>query len=487
MTDRKAFLAVISIATALRVAAFVLFGPVYQPDSSVHFAALTTAMLEGTDWLSHADIDHIEGYNWTLRALGYPLLIAGLHQLVGNLADHVAVILQSVGSVIATGLVFRTGRAIGLGVAASFFAALAHTSSIALLFDFNILVDSIYANGLLISACLLTLGIYSGRVPSALQLLAIGLLPLAAFLVRETTLFFLPIWAVGVVIWARQVKASWLRSLSYVLIFVLPVLLANTAYREWNRYRTGVSFLTTGAQMSMWFAPVEVARKHGVEMFSGDPRIVEAMAVALRAYPYFPMTGAYAINTYLYDQGVNATEIASLASKAYVIALQNAPVTLIKDRLTRYRPRAVLLLVNASFPLESLKDFSEQRDNTAFFDRGRAAISAGGIEGVTMLTWMALEIIQLGISAILLLAFIAGIPLLIMRALLLTRRLDRTLLVLGWFWCMYWGVNGAYILVSFEGRYALPTLPIACLGGMWMCLRGLQALRSARNASYSRM
>lgn len=227
-------------------------------------------MLKGTEWLSFADISQLRGNDMTLRMLGYPLLIAGFQLLFGSYAEHAVVILQSICSIIATGLVFRTARVFGLGVAVSCFAALAHASSIVYLFDFNILVDSIYANGLLIPACLLALGFHSGRIPGGWQLLAIGLLPAAAFLVRETALFFVPIWAIGVVIWARQVRVPLLRSLMYALIFILPVLLASTAYREWNRYRTGVPFLTTGAQFTMWFGPVEVARKHGVDLFAGD-------------------------------------------------------------------------------------------------------------------------------------------------------------------------------------------------------------------------
>jgi hypothetical protein len=479
-------MAVVAIAIAMRVAAFLYFGPVYQPDSS-DFTRLATAMLKSSEWLSFADIEHLAGYNKTLRMLGYPWLIAGLQFLFGGAADHVAVLLQALCSIVATGLVFRVGRAIGLGVAASCFVALAHTSSIAFLFDFNILVDSFYANGLLIAACLLTLGIYGGSAPKAARILAISLLLVGSFLVRETTMFFVPIWAIGVVIWARRTSASWMRSLLYAVLFVLPVLLAGTAYREWNRYRTGVPFLTTGAQLSMWFGPVEVARKQGVALYADDPRIVEAMNLALQADPDFPMTGASAINEYLFAQGFKATDVAALGFKAFGMALKGAPMTLITDRLTRYRPRAVLLLVNASMPLESLNDFSQRRDNTAFFARGRAAMAAGGIAGAITLTSMALEVAQIAVSAVLLLAFVAGIPLLVIYALLHARRLDVTLLVLGWFWCMYWGVNGAYILASFEARYALPTLPLACLGGVWVCLKGVQALRSVRNASYSRI
>jgi hypothetical protein len=466
----------------MRVAALVVFGPVHQPDSS-SFIYAASMMLKGSEWLSFADISLLRGNDMTLRMLGYPLLIAGLQWLFGVHVEYAVVILQSICSIVATGLVFRTARVFDLGLAVSCFAALAHTSSIAYLFDFNILVDSIYANGLLISACLLALGFRSGCTPGYWQLLAIGLLPAAAFLVRETALVFVPIWAIGVVIWARQVRASWLRSLMYVLIFILPVLLASTAYREWNRYRTGVPFLTTGAQFTMWFGPVEVARKHGVDLFADDSRMAEAIALALRADPDFPMTGAIAINHYFFAQGLKATDIAGLAFKAYVMALKAAPVTLVLDRLTRYRPRAVLLLVNASLPLEAMKDFSEKRDNIPFWGRGRAAIATGGMAGVATLLWMAVEIVQLGISAVLLLAFAAGIPLLTICSLLQSRRVGGTLLVLGWFWCMYWAMNGAYILVSYEGRYAMATLPLACLGGLWVCFRGLQVSRSARNAS----
>lgn len=484
--ENRVLLALLGIAAAIRIAAFLYFGPLYQPDSS-SFTYVAAVILNGPEWLSSADIDQLQGHNMTLRMVGYPLLLAGLQQLFGSYADHATVILQSLCSIIATGLVFRVGRALGFGLVTSGFAALAHTSSIALLFDFNILVDSIFANGLLISACLLTLGSRSGRAPHVWTILAIGLLPAIAFLVRETALFFVPIWAIGVTLWARYARMSWARSLLYMLLFILPVVLASTAYREWNRHRTGVAFLTTGAQMTMWFGPVEVARKHGVGLFSDDPRIAGAIDLALQADPDFPMTGAIAINNYFFAEGLKATDIASLAFRAYVMALRAAPATLMTDRLTRYRPRAVLLLVNASMPLESMKDFSEKRDNTAFFSRGRAALATGGMGGAMVLSWMALEIVQLAVSAILLLAFTVGIPLLIIRSLLSRHRPDSLQLVLGWFWCMYWGMSGAYILASFEGRYVMATLPLVCLGGLWVLSRCAQVLRSARNTSYSRI
>lgn len=481
-TERKYLLAVLGVAIAIRVVAVFVFGPIHQPDSS-SFTTLATEMLTGTRWLSFADIDSLAGHNMTLRMLGYPMVIACLQWMFGAYAEYATVILQSICSVIATALVFRVARAVGLGVAASSFAALAHSTSIVYLFDFNILVDSFFANGLLISACLLTLGIQSHRAPRIWQVLAIGLLPAGAFLMRETAIFFVPIWAIGVVIWAQQAKVSWRRNLLCVTLFILPVLITSIAYREWNRYRTGTPFVTTGAQMTMWFGPVEVARKRGVELFSDNQHIAEAIELGLQADANFPMNGAVAINTYLFAQGLKATDISSLAFQAYVMTLKAAPLVLVADRLTRYRTRAVLLMVNASLPLESMRDFSEKRDNTAFFSRGRAAIATGGIEGGVILFWMALELVQLAVSGVLLLAFAVGIPGAILRTFLRHRRFEVVHLVLGWFWCIYWGMSGAYILASFEGRYVMAALPLVCIGGLWICIQGFQALRAARNAS----
>lgn len=483
---QKALAVVVGIATAMRVAAFLVYGPLYQPDSS-SFTHAASLILQGQEWLSFADIDNVRGHDMTLRMLGYPLLIAGLKLIAGVYADHAVVALQSLCSIIATALVFRVSRAIDLGVAVSTFVALAYTSSIAFLFDFNVLVDSLFANGLLISACLITIGMQQCRLPAFPALLGIGFLLVVSFLVRETAVYFAPIWALGIVIWARQARASWSYSVICALIFILPVLLISTGYREWNRHRTGVPFLTTGAQMTMWFGPVEVARKKGTDLFADDPAIADAIGLALKTDTDFPMAGAVAINNYFFARALRSTDIADLAFKAYFMALRAAPVTLMIDRLSRYRTRAVLLLVNASMPLEVMKDFSEKRSNTAFVDRARTAIAAGGIEGIATLAWMALEVVQLAISAILLLAFAFGVPLLIIHLLWRNQHLDRIPLILGWFWCMYWGLNGAYILASFEGRYAIATLPLACMGGLWICIYGVQVFRAARNASYSRI
>lgn len=133
-------------------------------------------------------------------------------------------VLQSAISVLATILAFRLARTLQLGVPASAFVALAHTTSILLLFDLNILVDRLFANGLFIAAALLALGILSGRRPGYLSVLGIGAILIVPFLMRETTIYFLPFWALGSIIWARCAGMRWNRAFLCFVVAALPAL-----------------------------------------------------------------------------------------------------------------------------------------------------------------------------------------------------------------------------------------------------------------------
>lgn len=141
------------------------------------------------------------------------------------------------------------------------------------------------------------------------------------------------------------------------------------------------------------------------------------------------------------------------AFQAYFKAAQVAPLVMLKGRLARFRPRAVLLLVNASQPFEVMRDMGRKTDSVGFREQLQTAVASYDIGAMLLLS---LEVVQLAASAVLLLAFLIGVPWIIARS--GWRRLEFTapLIVLDWFWLLYAALNGAYTLASFEGRYRDP-------------------------------
>ncbi|WP_341702897.1 hypothetical protein [Ferrovibrio sp.] len=481
--ERFALTGLLVFAAAIRLFALVTWGPLYQPDS-YSFQGYAEVLASSSDWLSEEKLDQQPRTKSTFRVIGYPLVMAALMEFFGERFDIALVVLQSALSVFATYLAFRVARALDLGLWTAVFAAFAYTTSILLLFDMNILVDSFFANGLFISVALLVLGIRGGARPGSLALLGIGLLLALTLLIRETVVYFAPFIALGGALWARQAGRSWWRmAISFVLV-LLPVLVVASGYREWNRYRTGQAFLTTGAQMTMWFGPMDVARKKGVDVFAYDPRVQEALTVALKADPGIPMDGAKALNRHLFDnEQMQAPEIAQMAFGAYFHAVKAAPITLLAGRLKRVRPR--FLMFNMSQSVETIIEMGEDIRIPGFRDNVFALARGEGSVGIAIR--VLLDIAQRTISVTLLLAFIVGVPWTIIRRLRHRSALELPLILAGWFWLIYFAVNGAYILASFEDRYVMATMPLACIGGLWVIGRRYQVLRAETKSSYSRI
>lgn len=483
--EAAALATVVAFAVVIRVLAWIVWGPIYHFDTS-DFVDLGKSLLENSRWLIDAELDSQLRAGTNFRMIGYPLLVGVAISLFGQGFDDALVALQSTASVISTILVFRVARVFGLNVAASAFSALAHTTSFLLIFDHSILVDSLFTNAILIPVLLIALGALRISRPSYAALLFLGALLTVAFLVRETAIFLLPFIAAGAALWAWIAQSSWRRCLIAAIAISLPMVTTAVAYSEWNRFRSGEAFLTTGAQWTMWFAPIEVARERGVAKVSDDPTIVAALERAVVTDPAEPGLGAGAINAFLFaEKKMRPTEIGRLAYEAFFDAARKEPLSFLKGRMKRFSPRAVLLQFNPTHTVEVMRDQAEWRPSMPYREKMRQTLQGDGSHMLALETLS--EIPQLFVSALLLVAFMTGVPAALLLGLWRRQPIGSAVLMLGWFWLLYAALNGMYILASFEGRYAMATLPLSCVGGLWALDRLLHVFRTARNASYSRM
>jgi hypothetical protein len=480
--EHRSLFFLLAFAALLRVVTLGVWGPIYQPDSH-GFAHIADTLLQDAVWLHDGGLRSGFRAATTFRVLGYPILLAGLKLVFGSAFDIATVVLQSVVSVLAAAVLFRLALAFGLASEAAALAAFGYSSSILWLFDMNILVDSLFANAMFIAAAMPSLALLRGRAPTIAVLAGAGLLLAFATLLRETGVYFAPVWAIGVLVAVLSAGRPWKAAVLAAALILLPTFVTASAYREWNRYRTGFAFLTTAAQATMWFGPIEVAKKQGVAPFAADPRVAGAIQAALDANAETPMQGARAVNLYLYERhGLLSPQIADLAFLAYRQAALAAPVDLMLSRLRRFKPVNALLLTNLTYAPERIIEYSQASYDVPGLSAHLRALRDGRIE-IWRIALVVLEVGQRTVSASIFAAFLLGTPWLAYRA-FRSRNVNLVRLgVLAWFWLCWGALNGAYLLASFEERYAIATLPLAAVGGLFVLSRRFQRLRAAKNAS----
>ncbi len=457
--------AVFTLLIALKSSLLILFGPVFTPDSS-GYSDMARTMLESTAWL------HTGQSPFSFRIIGYPAILAAAMLVGGSFWSYVVVFLQCVISLCAVAAMLRLGCELGLSRGLSLFAVTASATSLQLTLDQCILTDSLNASFVIFAIVLIVQGARDGHPFSPAAALAAGLLLALAFLVREIMqvliVVFLPLLLVRVI---AATKGGRARTFAGAILVVAPVLITVAAYREWNNYRTGERFVTTGAQTAL-LIPVVEAAKHDLHVLDGDTPLDLALRSHVQHYTFGEII---AVNAELSAEGYRPTEIARLVTARYIGAWRQHPVAMllfVRSKLSENQAKLAVRPFAAVCEIiewgHSEPQCPDYRDVYQKLLKTPSSLTLGELGTFVAVT------VQNALSIVLFAAFLIGVPVLIIaqlgRSLLQreTRPAPMTpLLIAGGLWLLYCGWDFAYVMLTFENRYLAPIVPLSIFCGFY--------------------
>jgi len=446
---------------ATKVFLLVDFGPVLTPDSAVYSDMAQTMLLSHT-WLV-TDLG-----SFSFRMIGYPAFIASAMAVSGSAWPYLVVCIQSAISLCVAAAALRLGEELHLSRGFSLLAVVAYATSLQLTLDQCILTDSLNASFVILATVLLVRGARAGKPLLVGNALSAGVLLGLAFLLREFMQILIVLFLLFLVARvAISPKGMRIRTLVTAVLVFLPPLATMEAYREWNAYRTGVRFVTTGARTTALQALANAAQSNP-DLLSADTPVDRAMRRQLKFYTYDEVL---AVNTALFAEGHSEIELARMATSRYLLAWQERPFAMLSLVRTTIRENQVKLVVRAFIATCEIIEWGnsqprcpDYRDVYRKLFKAPSALSAAEIAVFILVT------IQNALSIAVFAGFLIGVPIFVILA---WRSKEwfvcRTpVFLLAAFWGVYVGWDFAYLLVHFENRYMAPVIPLSAFGGLFV-------------------
>ncbi|MEQ9169896.1 MAG: hypothetical protein RIE87_01700 [Rhodospirillales bacterium] len=453
------------ILAVVKAGFLAVLGPVFLPDSD-DYVLFANAVLAGGDWLRSLDL-HAELFPLTaFRVIGYPALIALFKVLFGGAWDWFLIALQMILSLGATAMIWRltlrlTGRIWPAAVAAA-----AQGLGLAFVLDQCVLTDSLHAALLTFLAAHMALGLLDRRAPGMVEALGLGLILLAAFLLREAgAVMHLALWPL-ILTWALKTGGGLRRTGIVLVVFLSPLMLGIQAYKSWNQMRSGERFVTTVAQTAMYHPVLDLARR-GLPVFAEDPLLADAPGLL----PLHPIPGVTftAINRHLKTaHGMSALAVARHAETLFYDHWRRHPLDRASIYLGRMDPRYAYL---AFMPLSGPERLSLWAGGTTPFpgpgEIRRNLFEHGRVDQALLLAARTLARL---ISTALTAAFLIGVPAALVCALARAgwrlSALETRPIVLGALWLFTLAYPAVYALVYLEDRYLAAVTPFVAVAGV---------------------
>lgn len=455
--DRTWFWIAIGIVTAVRVVAVAFYPATGFPDR-FGYLAYADIIQSGTAWL-HAAPPASPLPTTVFRAAGYPLLLASLQSLFGANGFSLAVqILQTAATIAACIPLFRAVRRL-VNPPTAALSVLGFGLSVNLAYELSLLPDALVATAwiTILSVCLLR---WLDEVPlRPIEGLGLGVLAVYVVMARGNGMHLLLLTFPIVALATLQSGTSRIRRSVALLVVFLPSALCQVAVQEWNEYRTGERFFTTGAQIAL-VQPVFRMARLGAAPFVGDDPLRSTIR---EKAPDLLYEQIYDVNRALYvDQGMTPKQIADANIRLYLDTIGAFPGAFARMFATNLDEKLAIGLINPAFGLhEAHRLVLGERALPGF-----SAIIKRGEGGIAAIPYAILYGICMLISVIVFAAALLGVPILIAIA---TRRgsWTRPVLAAGALWLTCGALIAYYCALFMELRYVIMASPFLIAIGLW--------------------
>jgi hypothetical protein len=443
-------------AAFIKISILLINGPSIFPDSGIYVAYADAILDHGRAFAPLA---------WGAKAVppfvfrlpGYPLILTGAKLVSPIHYAFVAVIFQCVLNLAATYIIFRVTERLLQSSGAALLVAGLYIFSESILWDNSILSDSTYGSLFNIVVFGL-LGHLIGHWRLSLASSA-GLAALwgYSFLTRDSGLYFTVLPIILTIAIAIRSEGHFVFRIGHFVVFVLVTGAMLSGYVMLNRHRTGEAFFSiTG--LENWLRPVfDIARYGYAQPFRGEDLISRAVRETMTDYGFEAQQQF--IRT-LHDRcQCTPTQEQSLIFAKYLWTISHYPIAYLQVVL-RNLNYIVSLIAD---PVETINQFVQLGTPFGRIFPGlslRNMMMAHNFSTATIIQ-MLLKAISTTISAIALLLFVFGIPIITLRKWRAGDSIDGDLAVTGVLWLVFLTTSLAFSMVHIEPRHVLPVLPAA--------------------------
>jgi len=431
------------LAVGLRVGLWWEYGILQWPDSADYI--LYAERLLQTPGLAALLSDRFDLYNF--RTIGYPAYLAAAMAIgeEGWLGVVVAgQILLSLGML---WWLYRLGTALGLGRGAAAVAAGIFACSHGAIYDGSVLTDAVFNHLFIMATCAMLVpvleegGIGIGRA----ALCGFGMA--FAILVRDATLYMVPVIVLSLIVVMRERAMSASRIIRSIAVFLLPVVVVWQGYTAWNAARFDRPFVTTVGQSVYLLHPIEIELRGRAVLH--EPRLREAYNAVKSSYTYGV---AVEMNRYLAERyGMNAGQRAELSQDAYWAAWRNAPGAMFMEVVRELRLKFIVQVADLSMAFRDYPVMGGIEERVPDYARGIVFVIA--------------EALLRAFSALIVVACILGVPLLASVPAWRQAIGGRPAGLL-FCWLVFGGMAGMYAMVHMEFRYTLPAQALVIVSGI---------------------
>ena len=429
-------------------------GPAHTPDTG-GYVGYAGEILAGR--LGDAGLYGTTAPGTLFRVIGFPAVLAAFMTFGGPYWDWLLVAVQMVLSLAASIGLHVMARHFGLTRGLAALVMLGMATSLPLVLDQAVLSDSLFSTALQFCVLVLCLPLLAGRRVGVAAALGAGLLFAAAFLLREATLFLslgiLPLVALAGLGDSRPTWRGARHLILVCVVFMLPLLLVQQGYREWNRSRIGMPLITTGAQTTMFQALADAAAIDPV-VLEGDDLVHRTARDMLHGSDF---SRILEMLTVLFQQHrMTAVDQSQAGFTAYYQAWRDHPGIMTRMVLSHLRSNQAQMTLR---PVESLRELILwTRYDDGGFARWRAVREGRW--------WMAPVVALDGLSKAAAVIVFAAFTLLTPWRLLRDRLTPAHATATG-LWLLYFAMLGLYALVHLETRYVAAVVPLSLVVGVF--------------------
>jgi hypothetical protein len=471
----RAFWAVVVVAAAVKLLILALNGPSGSADS---FGYIDFA---------DAILDHGRAFApvvWGAEAMppfifrppGYPLLLAAAKLISPDDYASVIVAVQIAVNLATTYLMFRVAARLLRSAGAALAAVVLYVGSTSLLWDNSVLSDSLFASfwNVVVVALL-------GHLVGCWQLklrhfCGLGVVWGYSLWLRDVGIYLTVLPAVLLVMVVLRERAHRTVAAAGLGLFLLLAGGFAGATVLLNLHRTGEAFFSISG-VANWLQPIFALAAQGhAQPFADDDLISTAVRETAKGYGY---EDQLRLIPELHRRcGCTPTQLQALMFAKYRAVVERFPVAYARVLISNFNYFALgELVANPLATLNQLLEFGAARPDwrlPGLSLRNLAALREH-FSGAMLLLMLASALAE-AVSAVVFTAYMLGTPIVLCRA-AWRRAFTIDEAAIGFLWFSFVSVSLLFSLVHYEARYALPLLPGAALGVVWIARRLPQEFR----------